>query len=111
MAPEVLDSILSNLVDNAGRHGGPTVRVHLSARPETHEEKRFVAITIHDNGPGVPESHRNRIFTPFFTTARTSGGTGLGLAIVHALVAAHHGTINLEPSESGARFRVTAPAA
>jgi signal transduction histidine kinase len=110
MSPEVLDSILSNLVDNAGRHGGPTIRVHLSAKPEIHEDKRFVAITVQDDGPGVPESHRDRIFTPFFTTARPSGGTGLGLAIVQALVTAHHGAITLEPSESGARFRLTAPA-
>jgi len=109
MAPEVLESILSNLVDNARQHGSPQVHVHLSAQPETHDGKDLVAITVQDDGAGISASDAERIFTPFFTTARQSGGTGLGLSIVQALVKAHHGTITLEESTSGARFRVLLP--
>jgi signal transduction histidine kinase len=109
MAPEVLESILSNLVDNARQHGSPRVHVHLSAHPEKHAGRDLVEITIQDDGPGVSAADSSRIFTPFFTTARQSGGTGLGLSIVQALVVAHHGTIDLEESPSGARFRILIP--
>ncbi|MGB6068247.1 MAG: HAMP domain-containing sensor histidine kinase [Desulfomonilaceae bacterium] len=110
MAPEVLESILSNLVDNARQHGGSQVSVHLSTRPEKVAGRDLVEIIVQDNGPGVSESDCGRIFTPFFTTARESGGTGLGLSIVRALVTAHHGTITLEGSASGARFSILLPA-
>jgi signal transduction histidine kinase len=109
MAPEVLESILSNLVDNARQHGSPEVHVHLSAHSENHAGRNLVEITVQDDGPGVSASDSNRIFTPFFTTARQSGGTGLGLSIVQALVVSHHGTITLEESPSGARFRFLIP--
>jgi signal transduction histidine kinase len=109
MAPEVLESILSNLVDNARQHGGPQVKVHLSACPKNDAGKDLVQITVQDDGPGVSAADAHRIFTPFFTTARQSGGTGLGLSIVRALVVAHNGTIDLEEGTSGARFRIVLP--
>ncbi|MBI4963134.1 MAG: HAMP domain-containing histidine kinase [Desulfomonile tiedjei] len=109
MAPEVLESILSNLVDNARQHGSPAAHVHVSAHHETDAGKDQVEITVQDNGPGVSASDAHRIFTPFFTTARQSGGTGLGLSIVQALAVAHHGSITLEESPSGARFRIVLP--
>lgn len=111
MAPEVFESILSNLVDNARQHAGTGVHVHLSARPTKRSGRDCVEIDVQDDGKGVSESDAARIFAPFFTTARQSGGTGLGLSIVQTLVVAHHGTITLEPSPSGARFRVVLPAA
>ncbi len=64
-----------------------------------------IAISVEDNGPGVPENDRERIFEPFFTT-RTKG-TGLGLAICRRIVESHDGTIELGQSGSlgGACFR------
>ena len=56
MAPEVLESILSNLVDNARQHGSPRVHVHLSAHPEKHVGRDLVEITVQDDGPGVSAS-------------------------------------------------------
>jgi signal transduction histidine kinase len=109
MAPEVLESVLSNLVDNARQHGSPAVHVHLSARPAKDAGRDLVEIVVEDDGPGVSAADAHRIFTPFFTTARQSGGTGLGLSIVQALVLAHDGTIALEEGASGARFRVVLP--
>jgi signal transduction histidine kinase len=109
MAPEALESILSNLVDNARQHGTQQVHVHLSAHPETKAGEDLVKITVQDDGPGISESDGERIFTPFFTTARQSGGTGVGLSIVHALVNAHRGTIVLDQSSPGARFVILLP--
>jgi signal transduction histidine kinase len=109
MAPEVFDSIVSNLVDNARQHGGDGVQVRLSARPAKHQGRDCAEIEVQDNGKGVPESDAGRIFAPFFTTARQSGGTGLGLSIVQTIVSAHEGAITLEPSASGAQFRLVLP--
>ena len=109
MGPEELESILSNLVENARQHGGPRVNVHISAHPKRDAKKDFVEIVIDDDGPGISAADADRIFTPFFTTAKQSGGTGLGLSIVKALVTAHHGSIALTESGSGARFCVLLP--
>ena len=95
MPPEVLESLLSNLVDNARQHGGPKVHVHISANLKNSAEKDFVEIDVQDDGPGVSAANIDKIFTHFFTTAKKSGGTGLGLSVVQALVTAHHGTIAL----------------
>lgn len=111
MAPEVFESLLSNLVDNSRQHGGAGVHVHLSGRTAKHSGRDVVEIDVQDDGKGVSESDAARIFAPFFTTARQSGGTGLGLSIVQALVVAHHGTIALKPSPAGARFRLVLPVA
>jgi signal transduction histidine kinase len=61
-----------------------------------------------DNGPGIPEAHRDRLFEPFFTTK--SGGTGLGLAITYTIVEAHGGQIQVESvEEAGTTFIVRLP--
>ena len=107
MAPEVLESVLSNLVDNARQHGGPKAHVRISTNLK--KDGDFVEITVQDDGPGIAAADRDRIFAPFFTTAKRSGGTGLGLSIVQALVTAHHGTIALAENDSGAGFRILLP--
>ena len=66
-------------------------------------------LSVEDDGPGVSAANRERIFTPFFTTARERGGTGMGLAVVSSLVQAHDGSLSLEPSAQGARFVITLP--
>jgi signal transduction histidine kinase len=81
----------------------------LAAHSQKHSGTDVVEITVQDDGPGVSASNSEKIFTPFFTTAKQAGGTGLGLSIVQALVVAHRGTIALEESPSGARFRIVLP--
>lgn len=67
-----------------------------------------VEITVSDTGHGIPESMREKIFQPFFTTKE--GGTGLGLAIVHRIVSTHGGSIDVEsPSGGGTAFRIRLP--
>ena len=109
IAADTLDSILSNLLDNARVHGaradGSTPKVRLNA--EVHGGK--VLIHVEDNGSGISPANAARIFEPFFTTARDRGSTGLGLVIVRALLLAYGGSIVLTPSASGAHFIVTLP--
>ncbi|HVT35346.1 MAG TPA: histidine kinase dimerization/phospho-acceptor domain-containing protein, partial [Nevskiaceae bacterium] len=79
MAAETLDSIVSNLLDNARQHAGENVRVRLSwSQPSAQQ----VAISVSDNGSGISAANAQRIFEPFFTTARKAGNTGLGLPII-----------------------------
>jgi two-component system, NtrC family, sensor histidine kinase HydH len=75
-------------------------------------EKRFdgpngVTVVVEDTGPGVPSELREQIFNPFFTSKKD--GVGLGLAIVAKILDEHGGSIRLEDSPLGARFRVFIP--
>lgn len=109
MSRETFESIISNLIDNSRQHGGESVRVIIAAREVEESGVKLVCIDFRDNGPGIPEVNRDKVFRPFFTTARERGGSGLGLSIVRSLVAAHEGSISLEPSDSGAFFRILLP--
>ncbi len=73
--------------------------------------RRVLAVTVSDNGPGVPSSLRARVFEPFFTTKPTGVGTGVGLAVSLGIVEAHGGTLTVDASpEGGAEFTVSLPA-
>ncbi len=103
-----LKQVLLNLVQNgvqAVQNAERPGRVRISvARNDSGVE-----FLVDDNGPGVPASERQRIFTPFYTTK--DHGTGLGLAIAHTVVSLHGGTLTIEDSPlGGARFRITVPA-
>ena len=96
-----LDSVLTNLVDNALRHGGgQPVEVTLS------EQAGRLAIVVRDRGPGISPGNRARVFQRFFTTERDRGGTGLGLATVKAIADAHGGTVAVETGTQGSTFTV-----
>ncbi|WP_063058030.1 sensor histidine kinase [Nocardia sienata] len=105
-----LARVLGNLVDNAQRHAATTVRVTLERRGDR------AVLAVADDGPGVPEADRERIFQRFVrlddARSRDEGGAGLGLAIVRDVVGRHEGTIRVEPADSGgARFVVELPIA
>lgn len=112
MSAKKLTQIVLNLALNAadairgaGRAGG---RITLSCR----RVDGVVEIAVADDGPGVPEELREKIFDPFVTTKEVGRGTGLGLAVCRSLVEAARGTLRLDTStETGARFVVTLPAA
>ncbi|MBB4154399.1 two-component system sensor histidine kinase TctE [Sphingomonas jinjuensis] len=97
-APALAIELLSNLVDNAIRHGGPgTVRVLLEEGP---------AVAVEDEGPGIAAGDRGRAverFTPIRT--RGGAGSGLGLSIAHALAGAIGATLTLEDGSSGRGLR------
>lgn len=107
MEQDSLITIISNLLDNALQHGGKTVRINVSIGKD--EITSQVNLTVSDNGPGISSANIERIFDPFFTSARNQGGTGLGLSIVRSLLSAHGGKINYVPTETGCTFRLTFP--
>ncbi|WP_040793727.1 sensor histidine kinase [Nocardia paucivorans] len=105
-----LARVLGNLIDNAQRHAATTVRVALEHTAGT------VVVEVVDDGPGVPEGDRERIFQRFVrlddARSRDEGGAGLGLAIVRDVVERHDGTIRVDADASGgARFIVELPPA
>jgi signal transduction histidine kinase len=99
---------LSNLLRNAGAAGA--TRIAIGARADNEdEETRRIVIDVADNGPGLPENVRQRLFQPFAGSPR-DGSTGLGLAIVRDLARAHGGDIALiSTGETGTAFRLTLP--
>ena len=107
--PDQLARLVGNLADNAVRHATTAVAFSLS------DDGADVVLAVDDDGPGVPEAERDRIFERFARVdgARTSstGGTGLGLAIARDIAGQHHGTLVLDPTHPGARFVLTLPAA
>lgn len=99
---EALIGALVNLIANARQAGAQAIE--LSAT----QENGAVVVRVSDDGPGVREEMRERVFEPFFTTR--AQGTGLGLAVVRAVVRAHGGDISCAASTlGGAQFRVCLP--
>ncbi len=99
---------LRNLGDNAARHARHRVAFGLGVGDGT------VVLTVDDDGEGIPEGERERVFERFVrldeSRARGDGGSGLGLAIVAALVRAHGGTVTAGDGElGGARIAITLP--
>ena len=84
-------------------------RAFLSANPEA-EEREYWALSVLDEGVGIPRHIQNRIFDPFYTTKPRDSSSGLGLAMVHAIARQHGGFIQLrsEP-DAGAEFTVYLP--
>jgi two-component system, NtrC family, sensor kinase len=59
-----------------------------------------IEISVKDNGPGIPDEIKNKIFQPFFTTKPTGEGTGLGLSLSYDIVKAHGGELKVETKEA-----------
>jgi two-component system sensor histidine kinase TctE len=104
----LLGELLRNLLDNALAHGRRDGRITLGV-----EEGERPALYVEDDGPGIPEAERARVFARFHRVPGTgAAGSGLGLAIVQEIARAHGAEVILEtPSGGGARFRVRFPAA
>ena len=100
-----LEAVLTTLVDNSRQAGATRVTITAGATGAT------VQLDVADNGPGVPEADRDRIFDPFFTSRRETGGTGLGLSIARSLLAANRAEIELIEGGEGAGFRLALPIA
>jgi signal transduction histidine kinase len=104
MGGETLEAILCHLIDNARVHAGKDVVIEV--RMTAADVKQGVVLEVSDNGPGISDANRSRVFEPFFTTNRDRGGTGMGLTIARALIHSHGGAIELLSSTQGARFRL-----
>ncbi len=100
---DLLFQAVSNLVDNALRHGEGRVVVEAGAASASAPEGgRRGRIVVRDEGPGVPEADRERVFRRFvrLETSRNTAGNGLGLALVEAVAALHGGTVELGENEA-----------
>lgn len=103
MEDAALETVLSTLIENSSQSGAS--RLSIAAL----QTGRSVRITLQDDGPGVPEADRIRVFDPFFTSRRETGGTGLGLPIARALAEGCGGDLELTESATGACFVLTIP--
>lgn len=106
--PRLLGQLVRNLADNAARHRTSRVAIGVAS------VDRHVFLTVEDDGAGVPQDERARIFERFVrldeARSRDAGGSGLGLAIVRGIAAASGGTAAVDESRwGGARFVVTLP--
>jgi len=105
--PDRLEQILTNLVDNALRHGRG--RVRLEVRRSTWDGPSAVDVVVSDDGDGIAPQHRELVFSRFWQ-AGAKHGTGLGLYLVRGLVEAHGGEVVVEDAPSGgACLRATFP--
>ena len=102
-----LDELLGNLIENAAKYGGGSVFVTVGA------EAGFVEFLVEDDGTGIPEADRSRIFDRGARLDTGKPGTGLGLAIVRDVAEIYEGTVALEESEDlgGLLVRLRLPAA
>jgi two-component system sensor histidine kinase SenX3 len=110
-----LSTAFGNLVENAVNYSPAGTRVAIGCRPVPGTAGGQVELTVTDQGIGIPEKDRERIFERFYRVdparSRATGGTGLGLSIVKHVVAAHGGQISVWSVEGqGSTFTVRLPA-
>ena len=89
--PIQLEQALVNLLRNAVESGATQIVMTLSRL----DSRALARVEIRDDGPGIPERDRMRIFEPFYTTKRGEGGTGLGLSVVHGIATEHGGALSV----------------
>lgn len=98
--PDKFTQVLTNLVENAVRHGDGHVRVQArSLGPDA--EYPGVEIQVTDEGEGIPEELRRRVFTKFWTTQGGAAGSGLGMYLAHGLTRAHGGDLTIGDAAGG----------
>lgn len=108
--PDQLIQVFVNLLRNALHAVGSDGRIRVSARPARLDGARAVAVTVEDNGPGIPEEVLPEIFEVFVSTRLDAHGTGLGLAVAEGIVSQHGGLITAANCpQGGARLEVTLP--
>jgi two-component system phosphate regulon sensor histidine kinase PhoR len=97
--PKALDQIFVNLIDNAVKYTKAGGRVCVEAKADGDH----VRVEVRDDGPGIADKHRERVFERFYradpSRAREAGGTGLGLSIVKHLVESMGGEVGVEPNQ------------
>ena len=108
--PGQLNQVLINLATNAAHAIGErtgTITIHLGP-----DNASRVRLTVADDGCGMDEKTKSRIFEAFFTTKELGKGTGLGLSLVHSIVTSHEGSISVESTlGQGTRFDIVLPTA
>jgi signal transduction histidine kinase len=100
---DALRRVAINLIDNAVRHA--TSAVTITVETATRNKRPVAVFTVTDDGHGIPEAERQRVFDRFYrlqeSRSRQTGGTGLGLPIARDIVRNHHGRIRLTDRGDG----------
>ena len=107
---KLIVQVLINLIDNAVKYTPPESEIRISVR----EEDGMVHVFVADNGPGIPDDAKDKVFEMFYTGATHASDSrrslGLGLSLCKSIVNAHGGTISLRDNHpSGAIFEFTLP--
>ncbi|HEU5267500.1 MAG TPA: ATP-binding protein [Jatrophihabitans sp.] len=101
--PDALRRVAINLINNAVKYAASEVRVQVAA--DKRPGGTVAVVTVEDDGPGIPEVERARVFDRFYrvqeSRSRESGGTGLGLSIVREIVTSHDGRVQLRDRADG----------
>lgn len=107
--PEQLKEVLVNLVVNACEAMTAGGAIRITEELQRSDNRQQVVIRLQDEGPGIPEALKDRVFQPFFTTKEE--GTGLGLSIAARIIEEHGGWLSLNSREGqGTAFTITLPA-
>ena len=104
--PGQINQVIINLLVNSiqALPAGGEIRIRSGIKDD------MIFLSVEDNGTGIPEDIRDKIFLPFFTTKGIGEGTGLGLVVVHGIVRAYKGKIDLKSSVGKyTRFTITLP--
>jgi C4-dicarboxylate-specific signal transduction histidine kinase len=108
--PVCLEQALLNLLTNAREAVEKAAPERKRIRIKTSRNASSVLIEVTDNGVGLSEEIRGKIFQPLFTTKQTGGGIGLGLTIANKIVREHHGKIDFDANVAGeTTFRIALP--
>ena len=101
--PSRLEQVLTNLLTNAYRYGGPSIHLEAAVAEDRADE---VVLIVSDDGPGVPESLQADLFEPFTrgSGANDVGGSGIGLALSRRLMETFGGSLEYDAGAPGARF-------
>lgn len=112
-APQEIEQVLLNLLKNAAQAFATTIPAveHPTIVITTQQSASGVMITVADNGPGMNEEIRKRVFEPFYTTKPVGDGTGLGLSVSYFIITNNHsGTISVTAAQNqGSTFNVYLP--
>jgi len=124
VVPQEIGRVLLNLINNAfyacterrilseaeGSRSAVNENYEPTVTVSTQKKENKIEIKVKDNGNGIPDSIKEKIFQPFFTTKPTGQGTGLGLSLSYDIVKAHGGEIKLDSTEGvGSVFTITLP--
>jgi len=103
-----LGILVRNLLDNALRHGGPGTRVKLQTQLVEAQDQRQAVLIVADDGPGIAEADRKRVFERFYRAgaAGRAHGIGMGLSLVERVVASHRGQLRCGSGLGGRGFGV-----
>ena len=110
VVPQEIGRVLLNIINNAFQAVGQGDALQPTVTVSTKNLGDKIAISISDNGPGIPEDIKDKIFQPFFTTKPTGQGTGLGLSLSYDIVKAHGGEIRVSTYKGeGSEFIMVLP--